>query len=220
MWFGLLFFAGITSSLAMGTPWMGFMHDEFKWSRSRAAWSFGAITLLMGIPTVVFFEYGVFDEYDNWAGTFSLVIFALLEVILFSWVFGIENGWKEITTGADIRLPGFYKFVLVYITPLLLLFVFVGSVIKPVNNDWQGAFYSLASGEGWPLDNGSLIKLISNEGLKESLQGATSPEEKERLEKKLFFTNLARGLLAALFIFIALLVRKAYYQNHRRKRFT
>jgi neurotransmitter:Na+ symporter, NSS family len=25
MWFGLLFFAGVTSSLAMGTPWMGFM---------------------------------------------------------------------------------------------------------------------------------------------------------------------------------------------------
>lgn len=219
MWFGLLFFAGITSSLAMGTPWMGFMHDEFKWSRSKAAWSFGAITLLMGIPTVVFFEYGVFDEYDNWAGTFSLVVFALLEVILFSWVFGIENGWKEIITGADIRLPTFYKFVLVYITPLLLLFVFVGSVIKPVNNDWQGAFYSLASGEGWPLDNGSLIKLIGNTGLKESLEAANTPEEREHLEKKLFFTNLARGLLVALFIFIALLVRKAYYQNHRRKRF-
>ena len=31
MWFGLLFFAGITSSLAMGTPWMGFMRDEFGW---------------------------------------------------------------------------------------------------------------------------------------------------------------------------------------------
>ncbi len=33
MWFGLLFFAGITSSLAMGTPWMGFMRDEFGWGR-------------------------------------------------------------------------------------------------------------------------------------------------------------------------------------------
>jgi len=33
-WFGLLFFAGITSSLAMGTPWMGFMQDEFNFKRS------------------------------------------------------------------------------------------------------------------------------------------------------------------------------------------
>ncbi|MCS6980138.1 MAG: sodium-dependent transporter [Flavobacteriales bacterium] len=214
MWFGLLFFAGITSSLAMGTPWMGFMHDEFGWSRQKAAWSFGAITLLMGLPTVIFFNYGVFDEYDNWAGTFSLVIFALLEVILFSWVFGIDKGWKELNTGADIRIPGVYKYVLVYVTPVLLLFVFAGSVVKPLNNDWQGAFYSLASGEGWPLDNNSLIRLIGNAGLKESIELAPAGE-REYLEKKLFFTNLARGLLLVLFIFIAFLVRKAYYRNHR-----
>jgi SNF family Na+-dependent transporter len=37
MWFGLLFFAGITSSLAMGTPWMGFMRDEFGWNTKKAA---------------------------------------------------------------------------------------------------------------------------------------------------------------------------------------
>lgn len=48
-WFGLLFFAGITSSLAMGTPWMGFMRDEFHWGREKAALSFGIITLILGL---------------------------------------------------------------------------------------------------------------------------------------------------------------------------
>ncbi|MBK5286792.1 MAG: sodium-dependent transporter, partial [Bacteroidia bacterium] len=79
MWFGLLFFAGITSSLAMGTPWMGFMQDEFNWGRNKGAWSFGLIVLILGLPTVFFFKQGVFDEYDYWAGTVSLVIFALAE---------------------------------------------------------------------------------------------------------------------------------------------
>jgi hypothetical protein len=32
----ILFFAGITSSLA-GTPWMGFMRDEFGWSKNKGA---------------------------------------------------------------------------------------------------------------------------------------------------------------------------------------
>lgn len=50
MWFGLLFFAGITSSLAMGTPWMGFMQDEFGWKREKAAWSFGLFTTVLGLP--------------------------------------------------------------------------------------------------------------------------------------------------------------------------
>ena len=40
-WFGLLFFAGITSSLAMGLPWMSFLKDHFNWNQKPAAWSFG-----------------------------------------------------------------------------------------------------------------------------------------------------------------------------------
>ena len=95
-WFGLLFFAGITSSLAMGTPWMGFMRDEFGWGRIKGALSFGFLTLCLGLPCVIFYQYGFFDQYDYWAGTVSLVIFALAETILFAWVFGIDKGWKEI----------------------------------------------------------------------------------------------------------------------------
>jgi SNF family Na+-dependent transporter len=127
MWFGLLFFAGITSSLAMGTPLMGFMQDEFKWDRKKSAWLFGSIVLIMGMPTVIYFNQGVFDEYDYWAGTVSLVVFALGETILFSWIFGVNRGWNELKMGADINLPDFYKYIILYVTPLLLLFVFLGS---------------------------------------------------------------------------------------------
>ncbi|MFT5581532.1 MAG: NSS family neurotransmitter:Na+ symporter, partial [Psychromonas sp.] len=130
-WFGLLFFAGITSSLAMGTPWMGFMQDEFGWTRKKGAWSFGLITLIIGLPTVFFYKQGVFDEYDYWAGTVSLVIFALCEIILFAWVFGINKGWDQITAGADIKLPTIYKPILKYVTPVILLSVFIGALITP-----------------------------------------------------------------------------------------
>jgi NSS family neurotransmitter:Na+ symporter len=128
MWFGLLFFAGITSSLAMGTPWIGFLEDEFGWNRQKAAWSFGLVVLVLGLPTVLFFNQGVFDEYDYWAGTVSLVVFALIEIILFSWVFGIDKGWREINLGSDIKVPLIYKFIIKFVTPLILLVVFVGSL--------------------------------------------------------------------------------------------
>lgn len=119
-WFGLLFFAGVTSSLAMGTPVMGFLSDEFGFSLKKAAWTFGAVVLLLGLPTVMFFNYGVFDEYDYWAGTVSLVVFAFAEIILFSWVFGIKKGWKEITHGADIKVPGIFKYIILIVTPAIL----------------------------------------------------------------------------------------------------
>lgn len=128
LWFGLLFFAGITSSLAMGTPWMGFMQDEFSWSQKKGAWSFGALVLAMGLPTVIFYNEGLFDQYDYWAGTVSLVIFAFLETILFSYIFGIKKGWAEINSGADIKVPSFYKYIILIVTPALLGWVLISSI--------------------------------------------------------------------------------------------
>lgn len=158
--FGLLFFAGITSSLAMGTPVMSFLMDEFKWRRSRAAMGFGFCVLLLGLPTVIFFKNGVFDEYDYWAGTFSLVAFAMFEAILFAWVFGMKKGWPEITGGADIKVPIVFKFIIKFVTPVILIVVFVTSLIRPANDDW-----SKLSFKGWDLHNESIIAKITNQNI-------------------------------------------------------
>lgn len=219
-WFGLLFFAGITSSLAMGTPWMGFMEDEFRWGRKKSAWSFGLIVLVLGLPTVFLFNYGVFDEYDYWAGTVSLVIFALAESILFAWVFGIDKGWKELTTGADMKVPDFYKFVIKYITPVFLLCVFIGSVFSPLNGDWTGALSSLMNGQGWALDNGSIIRQLFNSGLREQIAAATDPLQKATLEERLAYIEGARILLSAAFLGICYLVFLAYRKRKLEGRLT
>jgi SNF family Na+-dependent transporter len=213
MWFGLLFFAGITSSLAMGTPWIGFLQDEFSWERKPAAWSFGLIVFLLGMPTVLFFEYGVFDEYDYWAGTVSLVVFALFESILFAWVFGMTRGWREIMSGSDIKVPGIYKFIIKFITPVLLLWVFIGSLVTPKGGDWGAAI----SGN-WELDNSSIIKKIMNSNLKEQLAAATDPAVIEKLQDTLFFVNASRILLIAVWLSIALLVYIAYKKRVREGR--
>jgi SNF family Na+-dependent transporter len=127
-WFGLLFFAGITSSLAMGTPVMAFLRDEFNWKESNAAWMFGGLVLILGLPTVLFYNYGVFDEFDYWAGTVSLVVFAFAEIILFAWVFGMDKGWAEINMGAEIKVPKAYKFIIKYVTPLILGAILINSL--------------------------------------------------------------------------------------------
>ncbi len=158
--FGLLFFAGITSSLAMGTPVMSFLMDEFNWRRKPSAVAFGISVLILGLPTVLFFQQGVFDEYDYWAGTVSLVVFALFEMILFSWVFGLKKGWAEITHGADIRVPLIYKFIIKWITPFMLLAVFLGSLIRPAGDDWSRIGF-----RGWKLHNESILGQMMHSGI-------------------------------------------------------
>lgn len=163
MWFGLLFFAGITSSLAMGQPILAFFHDEYKLSRERSAIYFGLATLFLGFICVWLYPGGAFDEFDFWTGTFALVVFALLESIVFAFVFGIDKGWEEITRGADIIIPKIFKFFIKYITPLFIAIIFIGALIKP-DTDWITAFSSLFNGNGWPFAADSVIGVVFHVG--------------------------------------------------------
>ena len=173
------------------------------------------MALILGLPTVIFYQQGVFDEYDYWAGTVSLVVFALAESILFAWVFGIDKGWKELLSGSDLKVPTIYKFIIKYITPLMLLLVFLGALFTPIGNDWSGAFHSLFSGGGWTLDNASIVKTIANSGLHEQLAAATGPAEVARLKDRLYYTNFARIMLIGTFLGLAVLV---YLASVRRMR--
>jgi len=158
--FGLLFFAGITSSLAMGTPVVGFFKDEYRWSQSKAALGFGITILILGLPTVLFFQEGVFDEYDYWGGTVALFVFAMFEAILFAWVFGLKKGWAEINESADIKLPRILIPIMKYVTPVLLILIFITSLIRPENDDWSKLSFS-----GWKLHEGSIIGQITHKGI-------------------------------------------------------
>ncbi len=222
-WFGLLFFAGITSSLAMGTPWMGFMQDEFNFKRGSAAWSFGALIAFFGLPTVLVYqvmENGVvdqvlFNEYDYWAGTMSLVVFALAEAILFSWIFGLKRGWPELLSGADIKVPKVFKFIMMVITPILLIIVFLGSLFLPEGGDWGASLGGLMQSQGWTLDNGSIIEMLQNSGIKAQIAAATDPIVVDRLQHKIVLVNVARGLLVTLFLGISALVYIAYLKRNK-----
>jgi SNF family Na+-dependent transporter len=121
MFFFLLFIAGITSSVAMTQPAIAFLEDEFKWKRQKAVIAVFAVLVLCSALVISFFRFGFLDELDFWAGTFGLVVFAAIEVILFSWVFKIKKGWQEMHKGADLRVPKIFKFILTYITPVYLL---------------------------------------------------------------------------------------------------
>lgn len=124
LWFGLLFFAGITSSVALGQPAIAFFTDEFGWDRRKTAYGLGAFIFLAA--QIPIFLNGALDEMDFWMGTFFITLFALIEVVLFIWIFGRDKAIKEIHRGAQIRIPRFFNFILKYVTPLMLIGIIGG----------------------------------------------------------------------------------------------
>lgn len=209
MWFGLLFFAGITSSLAMGQPIMAFMEDEYRVPRNRSAVIFGLGVFLLGFWCVWLYPGGSFDEFDFWTGTFSLVVFALAESFIFAYIFGMEKGWAEITRGSDIKVPGIFRYVIKYVTPIFILVVFVGALFNPVGGDWGGAFSSLFAGNGWAFDAGSVIGRVLHSGTEYQWFDATGGATPVLVQ------DLTRILLFLVFSVCTFLVWKAWQMKRR-----
>jgi len=122
-WFFLFFLAGVTSSISLAQPAIAFLQDEFDISRKKAVVWFGVIAFILCQPAIFFLKNGVVDELDFWGGTFSLVLFATVETILFAWILGMDKAWDEIHQGSDLAVPRIYKFIIKYITPMFLLLI-------------------------------------------------------------------------------------------------
>ncbi|MQA92450.1 MAG: sodium:calcium symporter [Gemmatimonas sp.] len=120
MWFFLLFIAGITSSVALATPAMAFLQEEFGIQRATVAKILGGLALLLGFANIWWLAGGFLDEWDYWAGTFGLVVVAFIEVMIVRFAFGIDNFWVELHHGADLRVSNVFKFILTWVTPLFL----------------------------------------------------------------------------------------------------
>ena len=90
---------------------------------------------LLGFVCVWLYPGGAFDEFDFWTGTFSLVVFAFGEALIFAWIFGMDRGWEEITRGADMKIPRVFRFVIRWVTPAFILLIFVGALVKPAG-EW------------------------------------------------------------------------------------
>lgn len=135
MWFGLLFIAGVTSSVALTLPAISFMIDELGWTRTKAVNVVSLFTFAASNLVIFYLAHGFMDEMDFWAGTFGVVLLGFIEIVAFFWIFGADSAWKEITRGARVSVPGFYRIVMKFITPLFLatiLATWIKSDIKKV----------------------------------------------------------------------------------------
>jgi SNF family Na+-dependent transporter len=161
IWFFMLFLAAITSSISMYQPALAFFQESLGWSRKAATTLMVGVCVLGSFLVMYFSAGGRFrTAIDDWVGTFLIFILAAVQIICFSWVHGIDRGWKELHEGAHVRIPRVYKFVMKWVAPLYLLTVFfffcknnLGGWIRNAAND------PLQQG-GLALVGGTLLLLI------------------------------------------------------------
>ena len=150
LWFFLLFFAGLTSSIALMQPLITFFEDELGFNKKQAV-LFTTGIIFLSAHIVIFLNKSL-DEMDFWAGTIGVVFFGLVELILFMWIFGGERAWEEINRGGIIKVPRIYYYIMRYITPVFLAVLltiwaieYIPQVVKETSwTVWVARFYMIA----------------------------------------------------------------------------
>ncbi len=125
--FLMLFIAALTSSLSMLQPAIAFLEEGFDLGR-RLSVTFLAMIVSAGALIVVYFSQDLvaLDTMDFWVGSFLIFVLAMIQTIIFGWVFGTTRGRREMMKGAEIKIPPFFWFVIKYVSPVYLIAIFVG----------------------------------------------------------------------------------------------
>jgi SNF family Na+-dependent transporter len=125
IFFLMLFLAAITSSISMYQPSLAFFQESLGWTR-KAATSLMISICVGGSFLVMYFSKGglFWSTIDDWVGTFLIFVLAMVQIICFSWIFGIDRGMREAHHGAQIHIPHFYRFIMKYVTPTYLVVIF------------------------------------------------------------------------------------------------
>lgn len=121
LFFFLLFLAAITSSLSMLQPAIAFLEEGLGLDRKASVALLGFVTLV-GNCLVIYFSgnTAAIDGMDFWVGTFCIYVLAMIQTVIFGWVLGTRAGVEELRRGAGIRIPGWFPFVIRYVSPTVL----------------------------------------------------------------------------------------------------
>jgi SNF family Na+-dependent transporter len=125
--FLILFLAAITSSLSMLQPSQAFFEESLGMTRGRAT-ALVTVWGLLGNAFVLWHSKDLvaLDTIDFWVGSFFILIVALVQIVGFGWITGVDRGLELAHEGARIVIPQFFRFVIQYISPVYLLVVIVG----------------------------------------------------------------------------------------------
>jgi len=131
--FILLFLAAITSSLSMLQPGIAFLEEGLGIQRKASVALLGFITAI-GALFVWFFskDLKALDTIDFWVGTVLIFVQGTVLVIVFGWILGVDRGIAEAHRGSLLRIPGIFKPVIKYVSPVFLIGIFVMFLLQNI----------------------------------------------------------------------------------------
>ncbi len=138
MFFVLVLFAALTSSIALTESAVSTFEDEFKWSRKKSTTIIGLIIVSLGslsalgygpLAEVTIIGMQFLDFFDFLTNTVMMPIAAIATCLLVSRVIGVEKIEAEVTAdGAPFKRKKIFAFMIRFLCPVFAAIILVSSI--------------------------------------------------------------------------------------------
>ena len=136
MFYALLVFAALTSTISMHEIGTVFFHEELKISRQRAAWILTSVCILISVSCSLsmgsysgleLFGMSLIDFLDYLTAQFMLPTGAFLTSIMLGWFVNEALVRDEFTNGGTVSMAFYriWRFSIRYIVPLCIVLIFL-----------------------------------------------------------------------------------------------
>ena len=139
MFYVLLALAALTSTISLHEVVTAYLHEEFNFTRGKAARLVTAGCILLGIlcslslgvtKDFTIFGLGMFDLFDFVTAKLMLPLGGLFISIFTGWYLDKKLVWSELTNNGTLKVP-IYKliiFILKYVAPIAISVIFINEL--------------------------------------------------------------------------------------------
>lgn len=139
VFFLLVLFAALTSSISLMEAVVSTVCDQFKLTRKKATLIVSGLALLLAIPSSLgygalsgfsIFGMAVLDFFDFITNSVLMPICALLTCIVIGYVVRPDAIIQEVELNSKFRRKGLFKIMVKYIAPIFILAILISSVLN------------------------------------------------------------------------------------------
>jgi len=150
LFFLLLFFAAITSTISMVEVAGSYLIDERKWGRKKATWTVGIAALIVGTPAALSNgssewltsvslagQTGVLNIMDHLFGSLAMLIVVLVTCLYSGWAVQTQHVSDEIAVGSTgftkkltlgLSTAQIWKFLVRFVCPAVIVLVLLNTL--------------------------------------------------------------------------------------------
>jgi NSS family neurotransmitter:Na+ symporter len=108
-----VFFAALSSLMAMAEAVVEAAIDQFSWTRRTSVVVTAGLAFLCGVPLAI--NQGAFDQFVNLVTIYFVPVGAAIAAVLFFWVFGVRRAREEINVGSKSPVGPWWEPVAKYL---------------------------------------------------------------------------------------------------------